>query len=181
MSNVRSTRPNRLRTAVMMIATIAVLGFINVEIAAKNRIVADGATVLLRLAPRDPRSLMQGDYMALRYAMAAQVAAAAEAAKIRDGVAIIELDAHGEARFVAIEHDGVTAPDHQARLRFRKRGESVRLASDAFFFEEGAWETYRGARFGELRVNAAGEAVLVALRDERAKRLGQALHTAPAD
>jgi len=61
-------------------------------------------------------------------------------------------------------------------LRFRKRGKSVRLASDAFFFEEGQWETYRGARFGEIRVDDAGSAVLIGLRDSDGVRMGPALH-----
>jgi uncharacterized membrane-anchored protein len=43
----------------------------------------------------------------------------------------------------------------------------VRLASDAFFFEEGQGQTYQRARFGELRVADDGSAVLVGLRDEQ--------------
>src|SRR5690606_39326084 len=36
----------------------------------KQRVLATGQTVLLELAPVDPRSLMQGDYMQLSYAIA---------------------------------------------------------------------------------------------------------------
>src|SRR5690606_19512775 len=45
----------------------AVLGF--------ERTLRDGQLVLLELAPVDPRSLMQGDYMALRFAVDAQLPA----------------------------------------------------------------------------------------------------------
>ena len=40
----------------------------------KERVLRDGATVLLRLAPRDPRSLMQGDFMQLNYRLPTEVA-----------------------------------------------------------------------------------------------------------
>ena len=36
----------------------------------KERLLRQGRPVLLELAPRDPRSLMQGDYMDLDYALA---------------------------------------------------------------------------------------------------------------
>lgn len=98
----------------------------------------EGDTLLLRLAPRDPRSLLQGDYMALRYAMAAEVSHAAEA---------------------------------QHLLRFRKRGDSVRLASDAYFFQEGESERHENARYGELRVSDDGDAVLAGLLDRDLHRL----------
>jgi uncharacterized membrane-anchored protein len=106
---------------------------------------------------------MQGDYMALRYAMADEVAAAARQAGSNDGTVIVTLDDSGEASFVSLD-DGRSLASHEQRLRFRKRGESVRLASDAWFFEEGYASRYEEARFGELRVAADGTAVLVGLR-----------------
>ncbi len=45
------------------------LGAVNLSIQTKEDIKANGETVLLQLAPVDPRSLMQGDYMALRFAI----------------------------------------------------------------------------------------------------------------
>lgn len=167
--------PARVRLAVVGMTAVAILVFVNLQIAGKERILDEGVTVLLRLAPVDPRSLLQGDYMALRYAMANQVADTAGEAGIRDGAAVIELDERQIAHFVAL-HEGGTLGEGQHLLRFRKRGRSVRLASDAWFFEEGQWDTYRSARFGELRVAADGEAVLTGLRDEAGERLGEALH-----
>lgn len=152
---------------VLVAMTVVILALVNVEIVGKERILRDGTTVLLRLAPVDPRSLLQGDYMALRYAMAREVASAARAAGVSDGRIVIELGENREARFVAL-YDGQALQASQALLRFRKRGDAVRLASDAYFFEEGQGQTWRNARFGELRVDADGDAVLVGLRDEAA-------------
>ena len=48
----------------------------------------------------------------------------------------------------------------------------MRVAGDAFFFEEGQMERYEAARYGELRVDDHGDAVLVGLRDAELNRLG---------
>ena len=57
-------------------------------------------------------------------------------------------------------------------LRYRRRGPGVRIASEAFFFEEGQGPVYERARYGELRVDAEGNAVLVRLRDADLRELG---------
>lgn len=165
----------KLRLIVLGAMTAVILTVINIEIVSKESIVRDGTTVLLRIAPRDPRSLMQGDYMALRYTMVGDVTREAGQRESLDGVAVIELGELDEASFVAL-YDGQQLEQGQHLLRYRKRGESVRLASDAFFFEEGSAEDYSNARFGEIRVNAKGDAVLIGLRNAAGERLGPALH-----
>ncbi|WP_293650426.1 GDYXXLXY domain-containing protein, partial [Thiolapillus sp.] len=46
---------------------LVILVVINIGIYHKERLLAEGTPLLLKLAPMDPRSLMQGDYMALNY------------------------------------------------------------------------------------------------------------------
>ncbi|MCU7853636.1 MAG: GDYXXLXY domain-containing protein [Candidatus Thiodiazotropha sp. (ex Monitilora ramsayi)] len=167
--------PDKARLIVMAVMAILILFIVNSQIISKEDIIQNGDTLLLRLAPRDPRSLLQGDYMALRYAMTREVAQAAKSAQIDDGNIIVNLDATGEASFVSL-YQGQQLTETQHLLRFRKRGDSVRLASDAYFFQEGQWETYANARFGELRVSDEGDAVLTGLYDQDRNRLGQALH-----
>ena len=169
---------DNVRIIVLAITVAIVLTLINLEIAGKERILRDGTTVLLRLAPLDPRSLLQGDYMALRYSMADEVARQAEQLEENDGTAIIELDEHNVAKFIGL-YNGQQIANGQYLLRYRKRGESVRIASDAFFFEEGSGAGYRGARYGEIRINKDGDAVLVGLRNADAERMGTALHQKP--
>jgi uncharacterized membrane-anchored protein len=162
----------RGRVWVVGLLAVVILVVANVQIAGKERILREGATVLLRLAPQDPRSLLQGDYMALRYTMAPEVARAAGDEGVRDGRAIVRLDEDGQAHFVAI-HQGQPLAEDQHLLVFRMRGENVRLASDAFFFEEGQWQIHAAAAFGELRVAETGRAVLVGLVDADGRRLGR--------
>jgi uncharacterized membrane-anchored protein len=170
MNDTRGKLSERARIVVTIVMTVAILVLVNLQIVGKERILTEGRTVLLRLAPMDPRSLLQGDYMALRYAMADEVAAAAKAAGVSDGRIVMELDEKNVARFVALDESRPLAAGQQL-LEFRKRGEAVRLASDAFFFEEGLGEHFAAARYGELRVADNGTAVLVGLRDETARPL----------
>jgi uncharacterized membrane-anchored protein len=165
----------RTRLFVLVAMTVAILVFVNVQIMQKEDIIENGETLLLRLAPQDPRSLLQGDYMALRYAMTRDIALAARESNATDGQIIVELAENGEALFVDL-FVGQELAEDQRLLRFRKRGDAVRLASDAYFFEEGQGDSFAGARFGEIRVGPAGDAVLIGLRDQDGNRLGTSSH-----
>ena len=81
-----------------------VLVAVNVLILQKQRVLDDGRTVLLALRPADPRSLMQGDFMELRYAEAL-VPVPQEAPEI-DGRVVVALDGDGVARFRRFDDGG---------------------------------------------------------------------------
>jgi len=137
----------------------------------KERILASGATVLVKLAPRDPRSLLQGDFMALNYALANELRRTVKGESV-DGAAVVRLDANGVAELVRVADGAAPLAPGEQLLRFRKRGRNVRLASDAYYFQEGQSKRYSKARYGELKVSASGDAVLVGLRDEGFHPLG---------
>src|SRR2546425_2216521 len=59
-----------MRSAVAFISCAMVLALLNFSIVGKERQLESGKVVFLELAPVDPRSLMQGDYMALRFKIA---------------------------------------------------------------------------------------------------------------
>ena len=58
-----------MKKTIFIASTLLVFAAFNYGIFQKEEIKANGETVLLELAPVDPRSLMQGDYMRLRYAI----------------------------------------------------------------------------------------------------------------
>ena len=57
----------------IVVGALLVLGAVNFSIAGKERIKRDGEVIYLDLAPVDPRSLMQGDYMTLRFRLATEI------------------------------------------------------------------------------------------------------------
>jgi len=147
----------------IVVALLLVVVSVNTSIFAKERVKADGERIYLRLAPVDPRSLMQGDYMALRFEIADHISTE------RSGSALLQLDSRG----VATLHPDQAGPG--LRIRYRIRNGRVWLGTNAYFFEEGTASRYDGAKYGEFRVDpVSGEAVLVGLADETLSDLGRA-------
>ena len=174
------------------------LGVANIGIAQRERVLRDGRVLLLELAPADPRSLMQGDYMRLRFAAAVHVQQAmdpecrrrvrdAERAgdstgsecmmfdrqpSIADGYAVFAVGRDDIGRFRRLQPAPVPAAADEIAVRVRLRGwEGVRIASNAWFFAEGEAARWEPARYGELRVGADGTALLTGLRDGTRKPL----------
>jgi uncharacterized membrane-anchored protein len=126
----------------------------------KEWILRTGRPVLLALAPVDPRSLIQGDYMRLEY----QVARDAEPARQTEGTLLLRVDADGVGHFVA--KDTPPSSADQVLLRYRRGPRNaMQVGAGAFFFQEGLADAYADAKYGEFRVAANGRAVLVGLRD----------------
>ena len=138
----------------------------------KEHVLANGRTVLLELAPRDPRSLIQGDYMVLDYAISRSQWNAPES-RPADGHLVLRLDEQGVGRFVRADTPETPLGPGEFKLRFRVRQGRVRLGAESFFFQEGHANRYERARYGELRVADSGASVLVGLRDEQRQPLGR--------
>jgi uncharacterized membrane-anchored protein len=164
MTNARNT----LITAGLLLA----LGAPTAMVVDKERVLAAGTPVLLELAPVDPRSLIQGDYMALNYALTRQLADSQQGWP-RTGRIVVALDERGVARFVRRYEPGAALGPGEHLLLYRSRGGRLRVGTDAFYFQEGHAPRYRGARYGELRVSPSGTSVLVGLRDSTAQPLGR--------
>lgn len=145
-------------------------------VAHKEQVLATGRVVYLELEPRDPRSLMQGDYMVLRYAMAADVVALHPGRG--KGTLVVALDERGVGRLARLDRgEPLAAGEQRLRFRYLPGGDpGVRIGAESFFFEEGAADVYAGARYGKLVVDAGGRSVLVGLADERLATLGAAMH-----
>lgn len=160
----------RLTRALTVLGALLVLGSVDYSIYGKERVIRAGETIYLELAPVDPRSLMQGDYMALRFRLAdrIQVWRATEGrAQLRR--APLSVDERGVAT-LSEEAGGLATPNEEADgslvIAFRIRGGRVWLGTNAYFFAEGTADRYTGARYGEFRIDpSGGEAVLVGLRD----------------
>jgi uncharacterized membrane-anchored protein len=147
---------------------LLVLVAVNLLIVTKEDTLDRGHTMLLRLAPVDPRSLIQGDYMVLRYAMAREISKAEMEDK---GCIVVSLDEDDVAKFVRI-HRGENLQTDEHLLFYRNRG-GLRLGAESFMFQEGDADLYTEARYGELKVDESGASVLVGLRGDDFKPLGR--------
>ena len=172
----------RWNRIIVVSALVLILALVNGSIWVKERHLAEGEVVFLELAPVDPRSLLQGDYMALRFGLASRVWSARYTSQhvgderaAADGYVIVRLDAQRVGHFQRLGSPTTTLADDEMLLRYRLRNGQVQFATDAFFFQEGHAERYEPARYGQFRVNERGEPLLVALHDDELKLLGEML------
>jgi uncharacterized membrane-anchored protein len=148
------------RVALTWGGLLLVLSVLAALVVHKEQVLRDGKTVLLRLAPVDPRSLIEGDYMSLRYAINA------DASWPPDGKLLVRKDENGVAQLIGLYEAGNPIGQDEVVLRYRRRRWQTRLGAEAYYFQEGTADRYAKARYGELRVAPSGESVLVGLRDE---------------
>ena len=161
------------------VGLIIVLVAVNLGIKKYETHLATAEKVLLQLAPVDPRSLMQGDYMALNYAISEQIMAAIEQqlaptedqqpieslySLSQDGLVVIRKDAQGVGHFVRLfspsEEDQLSLAKEELLLAYRLRQGQLKIATNAFFFQEGQAAAFEQAKYGLFRVNDKGEPLL---------------------
>ena len=178
--------------ASVLLGTVLVLGVANVAIVQKERILSDGQTVLLELAPVDPRSLMQGDYMSLNFALSQNLSALSwglpkDVLAKMDAqqwvVVAVKLDENKVAQLkgVYLEQDGqerlwseegpVAEPSDVMRLRMRRHRSNWTPGTDAWFFAEGSADRFDAARYGEFAVVEDGQSLLRAMLDKDKKEI----------
>jgi uncharacterized membrane-anchored protein len=159
----------KIRDLILLLGTIAVLATVNVLIFQKEDLAANGQTVFLELGVVDPRSLMQGDYMRLRYRISQQADIQDGAG---DGLMVIALDANRVAHFARSYNPQTPLAQNERLLAYRQRAYDVFIGPESFFFQEGQASYYNGARYAELRVSPSGEVLLVGLRGSTLQPLG---------
>lgn len=160
-----------MRRWIALLAGLAILAVVNYTVYQREQLLSAGRVVLLELAPVDPRSLMQGDYMALRFHVAREAFAADRPqGEPTDGHLVLRLDPRGVATFVRFD-DGAPLAADEVRMRYRVRAGNPKFATNAYFFQEGTADRYATARYGEFRVDPGGESILTGLRDEDLKAL----------
>lgn len=158
-----------LRIAILWLIALIVLGYVNYSIYQQEALTASGEVMLLEIAPRDPRSLVQGDYMTLRYPMLDLLESGEWPQR---GNLVVRKDANNVATFVRL-HGSQTLTPNEHLLNYHKRGNEIYIGAESFFFQEGEAETFASGRFVEMRVDPSGESVIVGMRDEEFNLLGQ--------
>lgn len=161
-----------LRHILMGAVGLLVLGFINFNIIQTEIRLTQGQVIFLQLAPVDPRSLIQGDYMQLNYALNNEVRMQSDLSE--KGQLVLKLDEQNIATFDRIYQGEPLAP-REILLNYRRQEYGdVKIGPESFFFQEGLADDYAEAKYAALRVAANGQSLLVGLRGEALAPLGPA-------
>lgn len=160
----------KIRILILWLVAVASLLFVNYAIYGKEQLIRNGQPIFLELAPVDPRSLIQGDYMALRYKIATDLES--EDLPPR-GKLVIKIADNGVASYVRVD-DGTPLAADERLLNYYKHDWQIDLGATSFFFQEGTAEAYTDAEYGELRLDASGTSILIGLRGENLEPLAPA-------
>lgn len=166
----------RNKRNIVLVLTLVLFGlFFLHAIWQKEQTIQKGKLVFLELAPVDPRSLLQGDYMQLNYAINNQLRdSEVDKEKIhKRGYVVLALDSQNKGVFKAI---GETFPldlaDSLIAVKyFNWDGFSLSVGAESYFFQEGKDTLHEKAKYGGLRVDAKGNSVLIGLYDTDLKQI----------
>jgi len=140
---------------------LQVLLFVGV-IGQKEHLLRTGTVIRMKLAPKDPRSLLQGDYVVLRYATL-QRRALGKDSILRVVLALDPKD--GFHKFARRYQDGEELKDGEVLLRGRRdyRGRP-QFGIESFFVPVGTGgEVERTMKAARMRVSKSGDALVEAL------------------
>jgi uncharacterized membrane-anchored protein len=149
----------------LVVGAVLALGLVNWDVRGKEQVIAHGQRILVPLVPVDPRSLMQGDYMALNFALPFEMRE-----KLQDMVnpnqrVRASIDDQGVATIQGLLTDSSPLEKGELALPLKRlKGQWV-LVTDAYFFPEGQGRHFEQTRYGDFRVLPDGRALLVGLAD----------------
>ncbi|MCK6598960.1 MAG: GDYXXLXY domain-containing protein [Bdellovibrionaceae bacterium] len=158
-----------MKNRILWVNAILFLFVFNYLIIQKEQLIASGKEIYLELIPMDPRSLLQGDYMNLRYQITTESSLKSEGSE--DGFIIANLDVNKIATFRRISSSTDTIGPDEIKIKYRRRGPTVKIATDAFFFQNGQAELYSKAKYGILKVDDDGEVILTGLANKPGEKL----------
>jgi uncharacterized membrane-anchored protein len=153
---------------IVLATGILSLVYINLFALRASRLADTGREVLLELAPVDPLSLVQGQYMQLRFAIEDSYPLKEPVFEEVDRV-VLRLDEQNVGRVDRPYQGGPLGEGEvlfQASVDVSDETYRVHLQQRSFLFEENQQDRYQGARLGIFRVKENGDYVLVNLADK---------------
>ncbi len=157
-----------MRRNLMIIFSLFILVILNYSIYEKENIIKNGDTVLFELAPADPRSLMQGDYMRLKYSISKAIRKnfSKKQQKVKDsrGYVVITVNNNNVAKFERF-YGGEKLGKNEKLIYFHEEPVKVNLP-ESFMFQEGHAKDYEYAKYGVFKFLGPENYVLIGLADK---------------
>jgi uncharacterized membrane-anchored protein len=158
----------------------------------RDRLAVEGQEIFLELAPVDPLSLLQGQYMRVQFAVEREQLPLPDEVNIEDKCAVLKIDERRIATFVGVEKNNELGPDevlfrgHLRKTNDWERRSQQRTDPDkdfsghyvkfeipqrTFLFKENTEDRYESAKYGVFRVGEGGDYMLMDLADENLQKL----------
>lgn len=178
-----------------IIITIIVLGVIVYAFqvkAERDRLILTGKEILLELAPVDPLSLLQGQYMIINFALEREEIEVKDQEVNSDRIRIkynesarivLRYNESGVASFNRFE-DGQLLASNEMLFKIKRRTDRkysngevskyfyrINVEQESFLFRENTEKKYEEAKYGVFKVGPDGDFVLVDLADKDLNKL----------
>ncbi len=159
----------RYKWLIIFLNLVLLLIYFNHSVAKKEELLKDGQLVLLELAPVDPRSLVQGDYMALRYKISEDI----RAENIpKRGYCVVLLDNNGVASKVRFQKNLTPLNNDEHLINYTSSDKwNINIGAESFFFQEGQAKKYNKAKYGGVKIDKSGNSLLIGLYDGHLKKI----------
>lgn len=176
----------------LILAGFSILLFVGLILKHEDHL-ANSQSIFVELAPVDPRSILQGDYMALNYELHFEGDAEADRGeegglpdkkiaalekRIQDQthlLSYVQLDDQHRVIQTGLDENLLkTHPGTSARLLLKNpsnRLANLYPAANSFMFAEGLEPCYRNAKYAEIKVKDNGQALLANLVDQNLRAL----------
>jgi uncharacterized membrane-anchored protein len=151
---------------IILLNLVLLLGFINWSTVKKEQLASEGELILLELAPVDPRSLMQGDYMSLAYAISQDQLPNNSPKR---GYFVVSPNEKRIARLVRVQTEKSPLNKGEYLINYTRKDWRVNIGAESYFFEEGQAKKFENAKFGGIKVDNKGNSLLMGLYDEKGK------------
>ena len=149
----------------IIVNLVILLGYFNWSVFKKEQTLEEGQLVLLELAPVDPRSLMQGDYMRLNYAEVGKDSIVENSPE--RGYAVLRIGSNHVGQIIRLQKSAKPLHENEFIIKYKTANGRVSLGAESFFFEEGQDSIYDQALYGGLKVDDKGESILIGLYNDR--------------
>jgi uncharacterized membrane-anchored protein len=154
---------------IILLNLVLLLIYFNYSVVKKEELLKNEQFVLFELAPIDPRSLIQGDYMTLRYKILDDINLKNMPKR---GYCVVLLDQNGKAQRVRFQKDVTPLNKGEYLIKYYASNQwSVNIGAQSFFFQEGQAEKYAMAKYGGMKIDKDGNSLLVGLYDEQLRKI----------
>ncbi|RTE09765.1 GDYXXLXY domain-containing protein [Paenibacillus whitsoniae] len=144
---------------------------LGLQIGKSEWLLSHGTLVKLELQPLDPRSILQGDYIRLHYAISEPEGRLGyvEGRPFKGKLAVVlgPNSATGIYEYKRMYQKGETLAPGEVRLNGKRNGyDTVEYGIESYFIPEGSGREYEGkVKYAEARISASGDAILVGVSD----------------
>lgn len=157
----------KYKWAIILLNLIILLGYLSFSVIEKEALLKNGQLVLLELAPVDPRSLMQGDYMSLRYSLSEDIN---PQNMNKRGYCIVGIDANGVAKRIRFQEGTTPLNKGEYLIKYNSSDSwNINIGAESFFFQEGQAKKYENAKYGAIKIDSGGNSLLIGLYDKQLK------------